>query len=125
VFVKHSEKLDRIWERLRTTPALAPLVRELLANAPGPPPQVPIPDPVALACAELLQLMEDVFLELRLDDFWDLPDNRGWALLFTQWAQSPTFQSVWPQLRNTYGIRFEYFCARRLGLPQSAIAARA
>jgi hypothetical protein len=46
------------------------------------------------------------FPRAALDDFWDLPDNRGWALLFTQWAQSPTFQSVWPQLRNTYGIRF-------------------
>jgi hypothetical protein len=65
---------------------------------------------------ELIQLMEDVFLDLRLDDFWEHPDNRGWAILFMRWARSPRFRQVWNQTHRTFGIRFEYFCAARLGL---------
>jgi hypothetical protein len=57
-----------------------------------------------------------VFLDLRLDDFWDRPDNRGWAMLFSMWARSPKFHKAWTKVRHTYGIRFEYFCDRNLGL---------
>jgi hypothetical protein len=64
--------------------------------------------------------MENVFLDLRLDDFWEHPDNRGWALLFSQWAKSGRFRGAWPRIKNTFGIRFEHFCADRLGLPRSA-----
>jgi hypothetical protein len=62
--------------------------------------------------------MEDVFLDLRLDDFWEHPDNRGWAILFMQWSQSPRFRAIWNQTRRTFGIRFEHLCAARLGLPR-------
>jgi hypothetical protein len=65
---------------------------------------------------ELIQLMENVFLDLRLDDFWDHPDNRGWAILFMRWARSPKFRRIWHGTRRTFGIRFEYFCGARLGL---------
>lgn len=65
---------------------------------------------------EIIQLMENVFLDLRLDDFWEHPDNRGWAILFMRWARSPRFRAIWKETRRTFGIRFEYFCAARLGL---------
>jgi hypothetical protein len=68
------------------------------------------------ACLELTQLMENVFIDLRLDDFWTHPDNRGWALLFSGWARSPKFRKAWKIIHRTYGIRFEYFCSARLGL---------
>jgi hypothetical protein len=68
------------------------------------------------ACLELIQLMENVFLDLRLDDFWNHPDNRGWMMLFTRFARSPKFREVWNANRSTYGIRFEYFCSQHLGL---------
>jgi hypothetical protein len=73
---------------------------------------------------EMIQLMEDTFLDLRLDDFWDHPDNRGWAMLFTKWAHSPIFRAVWVNSRRTFGIRFEYFCEERLGLPKDPRIAR-
>lgn len=115
-FVKHTELLDRLWDRFRTSGGLGPLLQELMADRPGQlRPGTPSREELC-ACLELVQLMENVFLDLRLDDFWEHPDNRGWALLFTRWAKSPTFQAVWQQIRHTYGIRFEYFCEQRLGL---------
>jgi hypothetical protein len=121
-FVDNAKTLDQILDRLRTDASLAELFSEITgtpSQAPPPPGSPAIPsNPVAelAACMELLQLMENVFLELRLDDFWDHPDNRGWAMLFTMWAQSDKFRTVWASTRRTYGIRFEYFCDRYLGL---------
>ena len=60
--------------------------------------------------------MENVFFELRLDEFWEHPDNRGWTTLFGMWAKSPTFCAAWERSCNTFGIRFGYFCHQRLGL---------
>jgi len=119
-FVSHTTTLDRIWERFRTSPKLARLFEELLADAPVGIIPVPLTPPIdpkeKTACLELFQLMENVFIDLRLDDFWDHPDNRGWAMLFCMWAKSPVFRSVWNDTRRTFGIRFEYFCKKRLSL---------
>ena len=65
---------------------------------------------------ELMQLMENVFPDMRLEEYWDHPDNRGWAMLFSMWAKSSKFQEAWGRSKKTYGIRFEYFCHDRLGL---------
>jgi hypothetical protein len=67
-------------------------------------------------CLQLIQQMENAFLDLRLDEFWDHPDNRGWVVLFTMWAQSPTFRDAWRQYRNVFGVRFGLFCNQRLGM---------
>jgi hypothetical protein len=69
---------------------------------------------------EIFQLMEDVFLALRLDDFWAHPDNRGWAMQFTNWARSPILREVWMTSRDIFGRRFAHFCSQRLGLPVKA-----
>jgi hypothetical protein len=122
VFLKGSQKLDEIWERFRRTEALHPFLTELTG---GPSGSAPKPSPQELAIGlELIQLMEDTFLDLRLDDFWEHPDNRGWAMLFTMWARSPRFRAVWSDTRRTFGIRFEYFCEQRLGLPKERPIAR-
>jgi len=61
--------------------------------------------------------------ELRLDEFWTHPDNRGWMTLFSMWAKSPTFRAAWQRLSRTFGIRFGHFCHQRFGLadPDAAI----
>jgi hypothetical protein len=115
-FVKHADALSAMWDRFRNSASLEPLLRELTADLPGPMRTTPLPHDQFCACLELLQLMENVFLELRLDEFWDHPDHRGWAMLFTMWAKSPGLRAAWEQARRTYGIRFEYFCHERLGL---------
>jgi hypothetical protein len=123
-FVKYTEQLDKIWERFRNSTALEILLNELVADCPRDARKPPLNREEIGACLELLQLMENVFVGLRLDDFWDHPDNRGWAMLFKMWAKSPTLRLAWQQTRSTFGIRFEYFCERRLGLPADRPAER-
>jgi hypothetical protein len=122
-FLRHTNTLDRIWERFRKSPGLNTLRVELMGQGGNAGAPAPTPEQVC-ACLELVQLMENVFLDLRLDDFWEHPDNRGWAMLFMGWARSPVFRSVWNRSRRTFGIRFEYFCEERLGLQRDRPIAR-
>jgi len=122
VFLKGAQRLVEIWERFRQNEKLHPFLIELTT---GPAGVASTPSAEELAMGlELIQLMEDTFLDLRLDDFWEHPDNRGWAMLFTRWARSPIFRAVWISTRRTFGIRFEYFCEQRLGLPKERPIAR-
>jgi hypothetical protein len=115
-FLTHSATLAGIWEKFRAaTPTLNLFMNELLSIKRHPPVNSISTEELCIGM-ELIQLMEDVFLDLRLDEFWDHPDNRGWAFLFMRWARSPRFQNAWNQAHRTFGIRFEYFCSARLGL---------
>ncbi len=121
-FLKHAKTLNQVWERFRQTPELhhffEELMRQTISAAAGQQ-NLPLPEPSEqekLIGLELIQIMEDVFLDLRLDDFWSHPDNRGWAILFMRWARSPRLRAIWQRTRRTFGIRFEYFCEARLGL---------
>jgi hypothetical protein len=127
-FVGQAEQLDDLWERFRTSSSLHPLLDALMSDLPTPWP-LPVPGKVApsgpqlvdgeqlAVCLQLIQLMENVFMALQLDDFWTHPDNRGWVMLFTRWAKCGTFRQAWCQTRSTFGIGFAYFCEHRLGLP--------
>jgi len=124
-FLKHIKTLDDIWERLRKDVKLRALVDEMEGIAPPQPGPVTLSHDEALIGLEIIQLMENVFLDLRLDDFWDHPDNRGWAVLFMRWAGSRKLRAVWEKWRSTFGIRFELFCDTRLGLPRDKYPVRA
>ena len=119
-YVAQSEALVEMWERFRTSEPLMPLLRELTADTPSPARRTPPNEVELCACLELFQLMENVFLELRLDEFWTHPDNRGWMTLFGMWAKSPTFCAGWQRLSRTFGIRFGHFCHQRFGLADPA-----
>jgi hypothetical protein len=121
-FVAQATALEDIWERFRGAKSLALLLRELTQDGPFPL-HVPNNDELCV-CLELLQLMENSFIVLRLDEFWTHPDNRGWAILFIRWARSPTLRAAWKRYRHTFGIRFEYFCQQRLGLESDKEAVR-
>jgi hypothetical protein len=125
-FLKHTESLRTIWTKFRLSPDLLPLMTELMTitSIGQRPMAVTVKDPERCICLELIGLMEEVFLDLQLDDFWEHPDNRGWGILFMRWARSPRFRAVWKETRRTFGIRFEYFCAARLGLERDAVIAR-
>ena len=127
-FLKHARNLDRIWERFREDPDLQPFLKELMPNSVTAIPLVapsPLrPNAEVIIGLEMIQLMENVFLDLRLDDFWEHPDNRGWAILFMRWARSGRFREIWSNARRTFGIRFEYFCEARLGLPRDQFTVR-
>jgi len=67
-------------------------------------------------CQELIQLMENVYHELRLEEQHDHPDNRGWMNLFRHMAWSTMVRATWAATANTYGTRFQEFYRRQLGL---------
>lgn len=60
--------------------------------------------------------MENVYTDLRLDEEFDHPDNRGWMNLFRHWAWSGMFRVTWAVCIANYGTRFQQFCQRHLSL---------
>jgi len=137
---KYSSALERIWTTMRTTdvlgfldsqmfpefPALAavPYGRLIDQAVPAPRPEVnywlPPTDEERRAgfyiCVEMLQLMEDVFLDFELDEYYDHVDNRGWMNLFQHWGWSGMLCATWAITGATFDPRFQRFCMHRLDL---------
>jgi predicted acylesterase/phospholipase RssA len=67
-------------------------------------------------CNEMLQLMEDVFLEFDLDQYHDHIDNRGWMNLFQHWAWSGMLGATWAMTGSMFDPRFQRFCRSHLAL---------
>jgi len=74
-------------------------------------------------CSSIIQLMENVYLDLRLDDEHRHPDNRGWMNLFKQWAAANMMKGTWAVSAGNYGSRFQTFCRRRLHLHRGSVSA--
>jgi hypothetical protein len=67
-------------------------------------------------CTEMLQLMEDVYLEFQLDTHSEHIDNRGWMNLFQHWSWSGMLCATWAVTASIYDPRFQRFCQERLDL---------
>jgi hypothetical protein len=134
-FTRHAAALDQLYDRLRRDERLRflddqiyPEWRSLLAAAGTPPGSEPPPQclwlpPDAAAVRQgfyfslsLLQLMEMVYLDLHLDTEADHPDHRGFLNLFKHWSWSGMVRVTWAIAAATFGLRFQRFCERRLGL---------
>lgn len=111
LFTQHSTRLMELWGEMSKRNDLDFLDAQITGR--------PIQPPRAgyYAGSQMLQLMENVYLDLRLDETWDHPDNKGWKELFSTWARSEVVKSTWERSGETYGLRFRYFCERKLGLP--------
>ena len=139
---KYSGALDRIWTTMRSERSLGfldsqmfpemPALMSLPAEAhPAGLPFTPAPRPDVnywlpksererregfYVCVQMLQLMEDVFLDFDLDQYYDHIDNRGWMNLFQHWAWSGMLCATWAMTGSTFDPRFQRFCWTRLGL---------
>jgi len=65
-------------------------------------------------CKELLQFMQRVFHDCRLDTESFAPSNRGWMNLFRRWSLSRMFRYTWAMTAGTYSARFQSFCEFQL-----------
>lgn len=72
--------------------------------------------PELFMTAEMLQMMEMVWFDMKLDDFYAHPLNRGWMNLFRRWTNSATFHGYWPLLRSEFSQDFVLFCERALNM---------
>ena len=132
-FQRNADALSRIWRTLAKEPGLQFLDTEFFpswsamaadvsaryprASSSDTPPAPDTRKAFYLA-QQILQIMEDVYLDLSLEEQFNHPDNCGWMELFKAWSHSPTFKQAWKLTRNTYGTRFQDFGVQRLGLPQ-------
>jgi hypothetical protein len=113
-FSHQGEDLQRIWKELRTQPGLLLLLEELLLSPPPAP--VPITPQIHAMCLEILQLMENVYFDLALQDTWSHPDNSGWREQFLAFSRCHFMQQAWSASKLTFGDRFRHFCGLRLKL---------
>jgi hypothetical protein len=115
-FTKHAEAYDSLIERIRREPKLGadidsllfPKLRDLVG---------PGLRSAFYFCTSLIQLMENVYIDLNLEDNLNHPDNAGWYQVFSNWTKSPIFRTAWEGSRNTYGATFQSWCQRNFDLP--------
>jgi hypothetical protein len=122
----HHERLDDLYERLRTDPDLGFLSGEFFPEWPqliGQPEtamQLPTDETQRKSgfylCREIAQLMETVYQDLDLENQYEHPDCRGWMNLFRHWSWSPMFRATYSITAATLNDRFQRFCNRRLEL---------
>ena len=73
-------------------------------------------------CLNLLELMQNVYLDLNLDEEWQHPDNRGWMNLFKHFSWAGMLRATYAIVHSNVGARFQRFCAASLELPEGEIA---
>lgn len=131
-FSKHGKELGMIFDRMRQDGNLHFLdaqiypewVRLSSSSTPGPLPAMRTVFPCTqdelragfYLCNTLIQLMENVYVDLQLEEEHAHPDNRGWMNLFHHWSWAGMFRVTWAVCVATYGARFQQFCRRHLGL---------
>jgi hypothetical protein len=123
-FVASTQAWIELQRDLRSDAKLARLSSELFPGlAFVAEPNIPASDYARAelhAVSQMLQIMENTWLSLGLRRRSDLPMNRGWINVFRQWANTPTFQRLWPELRPEYGSEFVRFCQNELHLAAPA-----
>ncbi|MEO8158090.1 MAG: hypothetical protein ABI648_09865 [Betaproteobacteria bacterium] len=72
-------------------------------------------------CLNLLELMQDVYLDLNLDEEWQHADNRGWMNLFRHLSWCGMLRATFAVVRSNFGARFQRFCAVRIDLREGDI----
>ncbi|MBV9761953.1 MAG: hypothetical protein JO340_15430 [Acidobacteriaceae bacterium] len=117
VFTKHASAYSALINRLAANKHLRFLDPEILPGFAGdatPPANSEEMREAKLLVTSFLQLMEDVYIDLSLEDEDQFKQqaNAGWIRLFGHWKSSPTFKTVWETVGHTYGQGFRRFYDR-------------
>jgi glycerophosphoryl diester phosphodiesterase len=121
-----ADEYSRIMEMVRTTPKLKGLDRALFEDF-GSTDQKVKPRDEFYICNALIQLIENVYADLNLENNWNHPHVEGWMKVFKRWARQPEFRRTWKISEGTYAERFRNFYNDRLrgnglGLPRGFVA---
>jgi hypothetical protein len=73
-------------------------------------------------CRRLIQFMQQLFHDLRLDIHYDAPSHRGWMSLLQRWSLSRMVRYTWSMSAGCYSTRFQTFCAHHLRLEVDEIS---
>jgi GNAT superfamily N-acetyltransferase len=122
-FLRETHALLDLEKQLRTDPGLArydveiyPEILSVFGVDPQTVDRLDVRSSLHL-CSSQIQLMENVFLGVRLGEHYAHPLNRGWMNLFRRWTSAQTFRRWWPILRGTFSPAFVEFSERHLYLP--------
>jgi hypothetical protein len=107
----HTLEYSRLMELVRSKPAFSHLDSELF---PDLNPDGPHARDRFYICNSLIQLMENVYADIDLEQNYDHPHVRGWMSVFKTWANQPAFEETWTVARCTYADRFRNFYEDRL-----------
>ena len=135
-FSRHADRLNTLQVALRRDESLRfldgqiyPEWGELMQGKQAPhPSNLSLPTSASEAragfyfCNNLLELMQNVYLDLNLEDDYDHPDNRGWINLFKHWSWATMVRATYAICCSTYGARFQRFCERRLDLSPGRVS---
>ena len=129
-FLEHTERLIELERALRKDPDLArydaelyPELHTIFGVSQDTLPKLDQRGALHL-CNEQIQLMENVFLAVQLDQFHAHPLNRGWMNLFRRWTASNQFRAFWPTVRGTYSRPFVDFAETHLNLDVTILIVR-
>lgn len=67
------------------------------------------------AC-QMLQVMENAWLGMQLEQYHSHPINAGWMNLFHRWSNTTLLRRYWPLLRGEFSREFVDFCERESAL---------
>ncbi|MCE7977607.1 MAG: N-acetyltransferase [Nitrospira sp. NTP1] len=73
-------------------------------------------------CNLQIQLMEQVYLAVKLEEFHGHALNRGWMNLFRRWTSSATFRMFWPTVCSVYSQPFVRFAGQHFNLSIDQVA---
>ncbi len=82
----------------------------------------PNPRAALHTCNLQVQLMEQVYLAVKLEEFHGHALNRGWMNLFRRWTSSATFRLFWTTLCGMYSQQFVRFAEQHLNLSIDTVA---
>jgi hypothetical protein len=108
---KHTQTLNDLVERVRTCKSLHVLGTQLFPDS-GLVPTAPAgKDDEFYFSLALIQLMEDIYFDFRLDEDGAQDDPRigGWMTLFRTWARVPSVAYTWEAAKSTFQKGFQAF----------------
>jgi Patatin-like phospholipase len=114
-FTAHAAHLVDLWDKIRENPDLDTLDSGLVKGGLPPGPST-LSRAEFYTCVEMIQLMENVYIDLHLDSTWEHADNGGWKELFLRWSTLPQLKSTWKATHRLFGERFRFFARRFLDL---------
>jgi hypothetical protein len=108
VFTRHGQAYADMLKTLSDCPDLTSMDSDIVGAMPEWAEKSPANRHKFFFYMQLLQLMEDVFVDL---DFasaqkWNHPATAGWRRVITYWAEREEIKSVWEKQKNTFGQPF-------------------
>jgi glycerophosphoryl diester phosphodiesterase len=124
----HATEYSRIMSMIQQGPSLAGLDHVMFEKMATSAWTLP-PRDEFYVCNGLIQLVENVYADLDLEQNWNHPHVAGWMGIFRRWAQQPAFRRTWDISETTYADRFRNFYndrlrGRQLSLPRGFVAYR-